>query len=557
MRHLWNRRLVLGGMTAAAGLAFSARAQTIGKSTLPSAPFVEVETASGKVRGGHARGALVFKGIPYGGSVRGAGRFKAAPPVTPWTGVYDATHLGPPTLQTPGSTYGEQEPPYSEDCLVLNVWTPAADGRKRPVMLYLHGGGYSTGSAGSTSQDGGKLAATYDVVVVACNHRLGLLGFLYLGDILGEDYTGNQGMQDIVMSLAWIRDNIERFGGDPGNVMVFGESGGGAKVGTLLGMPQAKGLYHKAGIASGAAMHRMPKAVAAETAQRLMKSLDLSNPRMLFDVPAQTLLELQWAGENGQGGLNQATPGWRNGPADSHSAPGFAEAVLPGNFGPVVDGHVLPADPFAGGAVTPLAADIPLMIGSNKEEARFFYMGQPQMYALDVAGLEGRVRADYGDWADRLLTTYRADYPNASPSDLYIAITTARVFGNDTVTLAGLKSAQPAPVYAYRWDYSSNRPIANTTATLGSGHATDIGPTFDNGDLGGLHGDGPGVAAASANLSALWTSFARSGKPSAPGAPDWPRYDTARRATMLVDTTCRIADDPDAAERRLWESLEA
>lgn len=544
-------------MTAAAGLAFSARAESLGKSTIPSAPFIEVETASGKVRGGHARGALAFKGIPYGGSVSGTGRFKAAPPVTPWTGVFDATHLGPPTLQTPGSTYGEQEPAYSEDCLVLNVWTPAADSNKRPVMLYIHGGGYSTGSGGSTSQDGGKLAATYDVVVVSCNHRLGLLGFLYLGDKLGEDYSGNQGMQDIAMSLAWIRDNIERFGGDPGNVMVFGESGGGGKVGTLLGMPSAKGLYHKAGISSGAAMHRMSKAVAAETTERLLRALDISDARKLFDIPAQTLLELQWAGDKGQGALSLATRGWADAPDNGRRKPGFAEALMAGHFGPVVDGHVLPADPFADGAVTPLAADIPLMIGSNKEEARFFYMGQPEMFALDMAGLESRVRADYGDWAGRLLATYRANRRDASPSDLYIAITTARVFGNDTATLAGLKSAQPAPVYAYRWDYNSNRPIANTTATLGSGHATDIGPTFDNSDLGGLHGDGPGVAAASANLSALWTSFARTGKPSAPGAPDWPRYDIARRATVLVDTTCRIVDDPDAAERKLWQSLEA
>lgn len=330
MGHLWNRRHVMGGVMAATSLPFVARAQVRDKSTLTVAPFVEVETVSGKVRGGHARGALAFKGIPYAGSVSGANRFKAAPPVTPWTGVFDATHLGPPTLQTPGSTYGEQEPGYSEDCLVLNVWTPAADRGKRPVMVYLHGGGYSTGSAGSTSQDGGQLAATQDVVVVACNHRLGLLGFLYLGDLLGSDYSGNQGMQDIVASLAWVHDNIAQFGGDPGNVMVFGESGGGGKVGTLLGMPSAKGLYHRAGIASGAAMHRMDRAAAAETAQRLLKALDISDPRRLFDVPAQTLLELQWAGERGQGGLSVATAGWPVAPADTRRARGSAGRCCPG-----------------------------------------------------------------------------------------------------------------------------------------------------------------------------------------------------------------------------------
>ena len=555
MRHLWNRRLVLGGMAAAGSLPFVAQAQADGTSTIPQAPFVVVETEAGRIRGGHARGAVAFKGIPYSGPVRGIGRFKAAPPVAPWARVFDATHLGPPTLQTPGSTYGEQEPAYSEDCLVLNVWTPAADSHKRPVMVYLHGGGYSTGSAGSTAQDGGKLAATYDVVVVACNHRLGLLGFLYLGEQLGEAYSGNQGMQDIVAALQWVQDNIEQFGGDADNVTVFGESGGGAKVGTLLGMPSAEGLFHKAGISSGAAMHRMRREVAAETTWRLLKALDISDARKLLEVPAQTLLELQWAGERGQGGLAQPTPGWNEAPAGNGRAPGFSEALQPGHFGPVVDGHVLPADPFAGGKVTTLAAHIPLMIGNNSEEARFFFMGSPEVFALDAAGLTARLQADYGDRAGEIEAVYRANRPEASPSDIYIATATARAFGTDTIALAGLKSQQPAPVYTYRWDYNSNKPIPNSTATLGAGHATDIGPTFDNWDLPGLHGDGPGLQAAAEHLSGLWTSFARSGKPSAPGVPEWPRYDTTRRATMVVDTDCQVADDPNAAERTLWEGL--
>ncbi|MBW8882710.1 MAG: carboxylesterase/lipase family protein, partial [Asticcacaulis sp.] len=371
---------------------------------------------------------------------------------------------------------------------------------------------------------------------------------------LGEDYSGNAGMQDIVMSLQWVRDNIERFGGDPSNVMVFGESGGGAKVGTLLGMPSAKGLYHRAGIASGAALRRTPRAAAAETAKRLMKALDITDARKLFDVPAHTLLELQWAGEKGQGGLAEVSPGWADAPSGRHPSRGFAESTLPGHFGPVVDGHVLPADPFAGG-VTDVCADIPLMIGHCREEARFFFMGQPEVFAMDDAGLETRVRSEYGDWADRLLATYRAAWPDFSPSSLYVAIATARAFGSDTVTLAGLKAQQSAPVYRYRWDYRSNRPIANDTAILGAGHATDIGPIFDNWDMDGLHGNAPDVKAAAENLSALWASFARTGKPSTPGAPDWPRYDTSRRATMLVDSRCRVVDDPDGAERKLWESL--
>lgn len=540
----WTRRGVLGASLAASALPLSGRAQSLSLSTLPTAPFVIAETTAGKVRGGTARGALSFKGIPYGGSVSGAKRFKAPPPVTRWRDIRDATHLGAPAPQAPHSTYGEQEPAWAEDCLYLNVWTPALDGKKRPVMVYMHGGGYSTGSAGSTTQDGGRMAAVHDVVVVAPNHRLGLLGFLYLGDALGPDY-GNASMHDMVASLRWVRDNIAHFGGDPSNVTIFGESGGGAKVGTLLGMPQAKGLFHKAGIQSGAQLRRMPKETAIETTRRLMKGLGLSDPRKLFDVPVQTLLDLQWQGEKDQGPLG--------GPAGPMVLESFAESTVAGHFGPVIDGVSLPVDPFDPVA-TSLCADIPLMIANNKEEAAFFEMGHPQVFGLSEAELEGRLNRNYGAKAEALLKVYHQLRPGASPTDLYLAIQTAATMGNETVTLADRKSAQAAPVYRYRWDYSSNRPIAGTTHTLGSGHATDIGPTFDNWDEGGLHGDGPGVRQASANLSAFWASFARTGRPSAPGAPAWPRYDMQRRPVMLVDTTCTLVDDPDGAARAVWES---
>ncbi len=551
MTHDWNRRTLLGaGLAASLAPAAGARAQALSLSTIPVAPFVVAETMAGKVRGGTARGALSFKGIPYAGGVSGGNRFKAPPPVKPWAGVRDALRLGAPTLQTPKSTYGEDEPAYSEDCLYLNVWTPATDGKKRPVMVYLHGGGYSTGSAGSTTQDGGRMAAVHDVVVVAPNHRLGLMGFLWLGDLLGEDYatSGNQGMMDMIAALRWVRDNIAAFGGDPGNVTIFGESGGGAKVGTLLGMPQAKGLFHKAGIQSGAQLKRMPRAAAVETAQRLMRALDLSDARKLIDVPAETLLALQWQGEKGQGPLARAMPGYAA-PADTRES--FGEDRLPGRFAPVVDGLYLPADPVDP-AVSPLAADIPLMIANNKEEARFFFMGQPAAYDLDEAGLKARVQALAGARSDEMIALYRRLRPGASPSDIFIAIVTAATMGNETVTLADRKAAQPAPVYRYRWDYSSNLPIAGTSHTLGSGHATDIGPTFYNWDEKGLHGNGPGVEQASRHLSTLWASFARTGKPSAPGVPEWPRYDTATRPVLLIDVDCTLVNDPDGEARRAW-----
>ncbi len=541
-----HRRAVLGAGLAAAALPFTsgiARA-AVPLSTIPGAPFVEVETVNGRVRGGTARGGLSFKGIPYGGSLSGGNRFMRPPPVQSWTGVFDATHLGAPSIQRPGGTYGDHELGYSENCLVLNVWTPAADGKRRPVTVYLHGGGFVSGSGGSPTQDGGRLAAAHDVVVVACNHRLGLLGYLFLGDY-GEQHAANAGMLDIVQSLRWVKDNIAAFGGDPGNVTVFGESGGGGKVGTLLAMPEAQGLFHKAGIESGAWTRRMPRERASETARRLLKALDISDPAKLADVPTQTLLDWQVRGERGEAPL--ADPDMTGG---RMMYAGYGGEQI-GNFAPVVDGHVLPRHPFEPD-VTPLAAHIPLLIAHNNAESAFGYRENPEIFALSEDAMRARLAAEFGDQADALVAAYRASRPGATPSQFYIAITTARQFGNDTVTVASRKSAQPAPVWFYRWDYNANVRVKGSTAVTGPGHASDIGPTFDNWDEPGLHGNGPGVQAASHNLSTIWTSFARTGVPDCPGVTTWPRYDTKTRPVLLVDAACKVVNDPDGPARAVW-----
>jgi para-nitrobenzyl esterase len=525
----------------------SLRAQAAPKlftTTLP--PYVELETAQGRVRGGHSRGALAFKGIPYAGPVAGTARFKEAPPPQSWSGVRDALQLGPPSMQGPGTTYGENEPAYSENCLVLNVWTPAVkDGHKRPVMVYSHGGGFTSGSGGSKDVDGSRLAATYDVVVVTTNHRLGLLGYLYLGELGGEEYatSGNQGMLDIVAALRWVKGNIEAFGGDPGNVMICGESGGGAKVGTLLAMPAAHGLFHKASIESGPSLRRHTKEEATEVARRVLSGLGLGphDLHKLADVPVESLVTMQVEREHGEGALTK--------PSNS-SAPALSGSPIQ----PVVDGHILPQHPFDPVA-SPLSARIPLMVGSNKDEATFFEREHPQVFHMDEATLTSRVRAVLGDETERALATYRKVYPQASPSELYIAMATAYIMGADTTTLAERKAAQPAPVYLYRYDYQSNTPIAGTDWTLRAGHATEIPTKFYNYDIKALEGDGTGVREASTNFSALWTSFARTGHPSGKGIPEWPRYDTKRRATMLINSNCQIVDDPDRQTRELWASL--
>jgi para-nitrobenzyl esterase len=562
MTQSFDRRVLLKAGAAAVvapWLWLPARADTPAWPTQTVGPFIEVEIDSGRIRGGHCRGALAFKGIPYAGAVSGRNRFKEAPKVTPWTGVRDATRLGPPAMQGPGTTYGEHEPPYSEDCLVLNVWTPAVnDGGRRPVMFYCHGGGFETGSGGQNIQDGAHLAATYDVVVVSINHRLGLFGYLYLGELGGSEYatSGNQGMLDIVAALRWVRENIATFGGDAGNVMVFGQSGGGMKTATLLAMPAAHGLLHKAGIQSGPLLRGIPKDIATETARRLLDGLGLAPRELarLADVPASRLIAMQLAGDNNQGPLSKPTPGYRA----SHPIlpPGIAavRAKHAGQWGPVVDGTYLPRDPFEPTAPA-LAAAVPLLIGNTHDEAVFFHRDQPGYFHADAAQVAARVRHQLGATGERVLAFYRRIMPDATPVEREIAIETAMWPGLNTALTADRKALQPAPVYRYREDFRSNVPIEGTDWTLRACHASDISIVFYNYRMRDLQGDAPGLAATSRAMSGYFCSFARSGVPSAARQPSWPRYETATRPVMLLNAQCRVAKDPDGEERRFWRSL--
>jgi para-nitrobenzyl esterase len=533
-----------------------------GRTTRGESQFIEVETSCGRVRGAQADGLVTFKGIPYAGSVSGSNRFKAGPPVQPWTGVREALQLGAPSMQP--NQNRPNEPPPAEDCLFLNVWTPAADGRKRPVMFYSHGGGFTTGSAGAAYQDGGRLASTCDVVVVATNHRLGLMGYLYLGHLGGEEYatSGNQGLLDIRDGLKWVADNIERFGGDPHNVMIFGESGGGAKTSCLYALPSAAPYFNKASIESGPAIRLYPVESAMATTGMVLKQLGLeqSQWRRLIDVPADRLLDVQLAlGQNRPGPLMQN--GGRR---------GFSANTTPGGFGPVLDGRMLRDHPFD---PTPpaISRDKPLIVGYNRDEMNFFFAQNrdTDVYALTDTTLKMRLERELGPSGAAVLTAYQKSRPDASPADLYVAIASARFAGSGSIVMAERKYAQHgAPVYMYVFTHESNRVIPGTNHTFGAAHAGEIVYKFNNVQPAGAGQSGqppsgggafadtrPESAQTARNMSEFWSTFARTGRPGAQGQPAWPAYTTEQRATMFIDAQCRVVNDPFNLERQIWDSI--
>jgi len=526
--------------------------------------FVEANTVYGRLRGVKTEDLVTFKGIPYGGPVSGANRFKAAPPLQPWTGIRDALQLGAPSLQPDGQR--RNEPPSDENCLFLNVWTPAADGRKRPVMCYSHGGGFVVGSGGSGYQDGGNLARTMDVVVVATNHRLGLMGYLFLGDLGGEEYvtSGNQGLLDIRDGLKWVRENIEAFGGDPNNVMIFGESGGGAKTSCLYAMPSAEPFFNKASIESGPGIRMFPRDAATLTTIMTLKQLGLEKDdwRKLLDVPASKLVDVQVELGKQPGG-----PLGMNG-----GRKGMGGNARPGGFGPVVDGTILPHHPFDPEAPA-ISKNKPLIVGSNRDETAFFFNERhdTDTFNLTDAGLEDRVQKEFGENARAILDTYRKSRPSASAADLYIAITSARMIGLGAITIAERKYAQRgAPVYMYIFVHESDMIVPGTQHKLGAAHALEIPFKFNNIQppapntaanskppaMGMMSISDPDSVKAAHNMSEMWSTFARTGHPGAKGQPHWPAYNTEKRATMEIDAQCRVVDDPFGLERKLWERLE-
>lgn len=515
--------------------------------------FVETEIATGRIKGVRNDGVNVFKGIPYAGRVSGDRRFRRPAPLQPWKGVRDATQFGAPAMQPPR----RNEPAPSEDCLFLNVWTPANDNQKRPVMFYSHGGGFVGGSGASQSQDGSNLARNFDVVVVQTNHRLGLLGFLYLDEIAGDAYegSGNMGMLDIAEGLKWVHQNIARFGGDPDNVMIFGESGGGAKTSCLYAMPAAAPYFNKASIESGPGVRMTTPETAAETTAMLLKELDIpaKNWKKLLDIPAANLLAIQ--------AKLPFVPPFIERNKNSTGMRGRA-----GGFGPVVDGKVLPHHPFDPSAPE-ISRNKPLLVGWNEDEYTFFAWERKdtEPFKMDFEGLKKKFEPTYGADTDKLIAAYRKATPDATAPDIFVAISSISMMGLGSVDIAEKKARQGgAPVYLYNFGYKSEKKIPGTDYAMGTPHAMDISFKFNNeipprdGSApkeSFFGGNNPDRFVASHHFAELWTTFARTGKPAARDVPEWPAYNLKDRPTMRIDTRCEVINNRFSEELAMWRAI--
>jgi para-nitrobenzyl esterase len=483
-------------------------------------------TKAGRVRGALDNGVYVFKGIRYGADTT-ARRFQPPLAPEPWADVRDALEYGPMSPQP--SRSAEKA---SEDCLFLNVWTPGLrDGRKRPVMFYIHGGAYSNGSGASPLYDGVRLCRRGDVVVVTVNHRLNAFGYLYLARFGGAEFadSGNAGQLDLVLALRWVRDNIAEFGGDPGKVMVFGQSGGGAKIATLMATPAAAGLFQRAATMSGQQVTASGPLNATLRARAILDALKLTPDRAseLRTVPAAKLLE----------------------------ATGARDPVLPFggvSFAPVLDERTLTRHPFYPEAPAQ-SARIPMIIGNTHDETRAFLGGDESNFRLTWEQLPEKLapqmRVDIQPEA--VVAEYRRLYPRYTPSEVFFAATTAGRSWRGAVIEAEERARSGSPAYAYQLDWATPRDGGK----FGAPHASDIQLVFDNISKPGATAEGPDAQKMADVMSETFIHFARTGDPNNRHIPRWERYTLPRRRTMVFDVPPHAEDDPRGAERKLFAKV--
>ncbi len=549
-----QRRALLRGAAAlaaaAAGPGPKALAAPAPVGARSAAPLIALDgeavatTREGRVAGYIRRGIFTFKGIPYADNSAGANRFM--PPIKPksWEGVRSSRQYGYVAPQGPRAGWANDEEAFmfawddgvqSEDCLRVNVWTPALDGKKRPVMVWLHGGGYTAGSGQELrSYDGENLARRGDVVVVSLNHRLNVFGYLDLSKF-GYAASGNVGMLDIVAALEWVRDNIEVFGGDPQKVTIFGQSGGGGKVSTLMAMPAAKGLFHRAIVESGSILQGIPQENAQRIADAIVRELGLSVATI---GQIQTLPYPQI--------LTAADKVLReNRPKAAGGIPNFRHISALLGFGPVVDGTILPSHPFDPGAPG-ISAGIPMIIGTTLNEF-VTAINHPEFEAMSEADLEARVRGIFGEKTMNVIAAFRRRTPRAKPFDLWSRIAASGVRGS-AIEQAKRKAAQggaPAYLYWFTWQTPilSGRPRAF--------HCAEIAFVFDNTDrCETMTGGGADARALAGKMCDAWIQFARTGNPNHPQLPRWPVFSPETIPTMIFDNPPRLEMNPDGTEQR-------
>ena len=502
------------------------------------------QTRYGQVEGVRENDLIIFKGIPFATPPLGARRWLPPAPPEPWTGVRAADDFGAVAPQNPipldilpAFNVGDE---MREDCLYLNVWTPGLDDSKRPVLVWIHGGAFVLGSGSQALYDGSVLARRGDAVVVTINYRMGALGFMNLNEVTGGRIpaTGNEGLLDQVAALEWVRDNIADFGGDPANVTIFGESAGGMSVGSQLGMPRSRGLFHKAIPQSGACQTANSLDQAVRAAERVLGALgvDSSDVDGLRGVSPEKLLAVQ---------------------ADLATI-GSTDSELGGMpFKPCVDGDVLPALPLEtlrGGS----ARDVAVLVGSTLEEWKLFGAADPTVFTLQEDELVKRVAVNTGGKAGELVEAYRKARGQrgdpASPTDIWFAIETDRVFRMPAVHLAEAQRARGAPVYSYLFTWKS--PAMG--GMFGACHALELGFEFGTIDSSGARdfsGSGPAADALERAIQDSWLAFARSGDPSNDTLGAWPRYGETRE-TMILGESCQVEAAPYDEERRAWDGVE-
>lgn len=529
-----KREFLVSGLKAGAVISLPGGLVACASTAAGQTPVVE--TAVGKLRGLRTGKGFAFKGIPYGESTGGANRFQ--PPVTKkaWAGVLDATQHGASAPQPKGASVPEfawywSDIEASEDCLSLAVYTPALDGKKRPVLLWLHGGGFATGAGTSPGFDGSHLAQSQDVVVVSINHRLNVFGSLYVGEhapgFAAE--SANLGVLDQVEALRWVRDHIAQFGGDAGNVTIFGQSGGAAKVTALLGAPAAKGLFHKAIVQSGSGLWRLGSQEKARQATHALLrelGLDRSTAGRIHQLPVAQIV-VAYSKLLGQTG-------------------GVSE------FRPTLDHVVFHEEPYDPRA-TRLASDVPVLVGYAEQEATFFLAGNPANFTISDAQLQARVQKFLRLSAPatrELLQSYAAQYPGSTPSQRLIALASDYNYKLPTLAFADRQAdLGAAPVHAYAFEWAS--PARG--GVLGAAHTAEVPFIFGTLDAArALVQDSPDQLQVRDRIGAIWGQFARTGNPnsSVSGVKDWSRYERGQRATARIGKSWTVARNPEAHARQ-------